>query len=100
HAAHAAHAAHDDDLPGDVAYVLYTSGSTGRPKGVVVTHASLAHHARVIGRCFALSPSDRVLQFASAGFDVAAEEIFPTLAAGAALVVPARALSADELVAR
>jgi amino acid adenylation domain-containing protein len=90
-----------DDLPGDVAYILYTSGSTGRPKGVAVAHTSLAHHAREIARRFALSPHDRVLQFASPGFDVTAEEIFPTLAAGAALVIPrdTRELSPDELIA-
>ncbi|HEX2625623.1 MAG TPA: amino acid adenylation domain-containing protein, partial [Candidatus Limnocylindrales bacterium] len=89
------------DLQADVAYVIYTSGSTGRPKGVAVPHTSLAHHAREIARRFALSPRDRVLQFASPGFDVIAEEIFPTLAAGAALVVPShtRELSPDELVA-
>lgn len=90
-----------DDLRGDTAYVLYTSGSTGRPKGVAVTHASLAHHSREIARCFALEPHDRVLQFASPGFDVTAEEIFPTLAAGAAMVFPGdrRELSPEELVA-
>ncbi|HSF39094.1 MAG TPA: amino acid adenylation domain-containing protein, partial [Thermoanaerobaculia bacterium] len=71
-----------------LAYVLYTSGSTGRPKGVGVPRSALAHHAEVMARRYGLGPGDRVLQFASVSFDVAAEEIFPTLLAGATLVLP------------
>ncbi|WP_254634399.1 AMP-binding protein, partial [Mesorhizobium sp. GbtcB19] len=36
---------------------------------------------------YALSDRDRALQFASISFDVSAEEIFPVLAAGAALIL-------------
>jgi amino acid adenylation domain-containing protein len=36
---------------------------------------------------YCLQPGDRVLQFASLNFDVAAEELFPTLAAGATIVL-------------
>ncbi len=71
----------------DVAYILYTSGSTGRPKGVRVSHRAFANHCRGIIGLFALRPTDRALQFASVGFDVALEEIMPTLAAGATLVL-------------
>ena len=71
-----------------LAYVLYTSGSTGRPKGVGVPRSALAHHAEVMARRYGLGPGDRVLQFASVSFDVAAEEIFPTLLSGATLVLP------------
>ncbi len=73
---------------GSAAYVVFTSGSTGRPKGVVVPHRALAAHAEEIARRYELAPADRVLQFASPAFDVAAEEIFPTWAAGATLVLP------------
>ncbi|MDT8913181.1 AMP-binding protein [Amycolatopsis sp. PS_44_ISF1] len=69
------------------AYVLFTSGSTGRPKGVVVGHAALANHAQAMRDRLGLRPGDRVLQFAGLAFDVAAEEIFPTLLAGACVVV-------------
>ena len=88
--------------PASLAYVLYTSGSTGRPKGVGVSRAALSHHAAAMGRLYRLGPGDRVLQFASLSFDVAAEEIFPTLAAGAAVVlVPdPRDLPADALLER
>ncbi|MGD2113803.1 MAG: amino acid adenylation domain-containing protein [Acidobacteriota bacterium] len=80
--------------PDAAAYVIYTSGSTGRPKGVVVPHRALARHAAEIVRRFDLSPDDRVLQFASASFDVAAEELYPTWAAGATVVLrPSRFVS-------
>jgi amino acid adenylation domain-containing protein len=73
--------------PENLAYVVYTSGSTGRPKGVAVTHASLVSHQSAVREAYGLSPEDRVLQFASLGFDVAAEEIFPTLLCGATVVL-------------
>ena len=73
--------------PEDVAYILYTSGTTGTPKGVMIAHSALANHATAMQAEFELGPEDRVLQFASFSFDVAVEEIFPTLAAGATLVM-------------
>lgn len=71
----------------DEAYVIYTSGSTGIPKGVSVAHASIAAHVGHVGAYFGLTTADRVLQFASLGFDVSQEEIWSTWAAGAAVVV-------------
>ncbi len=71
----------------EVAYVIYTSGSTGTPKGVQVPHAALGHYTEAAAAAFALTPADRVLQFASISFDTAAEEIFPCLASGATLVL-------------
>ncbi|MGH9901127.1 MAG: condensation domain-containing protein, partial [Pyrinomonadaceae bacterium] len=70
-----------------LAYVIYTSGSTGKPKGVPISHRALTSHSTVIARHYELSPRDRVLQFASISFDVAAEELFPTWLAGASLVL-------------
>ncbi|HSK65140.1 MAG TPA: amino acid adenylation domain-containing protein, partial [Pyrinomonadaceae bacterium] len=71
----------------NAAYVIYTSGSTGAPKGVVITHRALSNFCLAVVREYELQASDRVLQFASLSFDVAAEEIFPTLLAGAAIVL-------------
>ncbi|HZN08863.1 MAG TPA: condensation domain-containing protein, partial [Pyrinomonadaceae bacterium] len=72
----------------NAAYVIYTSGSTGTPKGVVITHRALTEHCFAVAQEYEFRASDRVLQFASLSFDVAAEEIFPTLLAGAAIVLP------------
>ncbi len=68
-------------------YAIYTSGSTGRPKGVLISHRSLVNHATAISNHYELGSSDRVLQFANFSFDVAAEEIFPSLISGAAVVI-------------
>lgn len=68
-----------------VAYIMYTSGSTGRPKGVLVPHKALAIHALSASKQFGITPSDRVLQFASMSFDVALEQIFTALLAGASI---------------
>lgn len=71
----------------DLAYIIYTSGSTGRPKGVLIAHRALVNHCTAFINRHSLRPTDRVLQFAAPFFDVAAEEIFPSLAAGAILVL-------------
>ncbi|MGW1176733.1 amino acid adenylation domain-containing protein [Kitasatospora sp. NPDC002543] len=89
------------DLPGTVAaepapvdreglaYVLYTSGSTGTPKAVAVDHAAVS--ARVDWMAgpdgYALGPADRIVQFASLGFDTHVEELWPALATGACVVL-------------
>lgn len=75
--------------PGGLAYVLYTSGSTGVPKGVAVEHAALAERVRWMAgpEGYGLRPGDRIVQFASIGFDTHAEEIWPALTAGACVVL-------------
>jgi amino acid adenylation domain-containing protein/non-ribosomal peptide synthase protein (TIGR01720 family) len=78
--------------PANAAYVIYTSGSTGQPKGVVVAHAEVVHYALEMVRQLRLRPDDRVLQFASLGFDVVVEELFPAWLAGAAVVLHERDL--------
>ena len=85
---HAAIAAEPDIAPpvligaANLAYVLYTSGSTGQPKGVMVAHQSLLNHSYAVMAAYDLNARDRVLQFASMSFDVAAEELYPTWLAG------------------
>jgi len=68
------------------AYVLCTSGSTGAPKPVVVSRRALTATVRALRHLFGLTPGDRVLQFASLGWDTCLEEILPALTAGATLV--------------
>ncbi len=81
----------DHDLPpiqGDrAAYILFTSGSTGVPNGVVLTHRALVNYAAHFAERIGLRAADRVLQFASPGFDVILEELFPTWSVGGAVVL-------------
>jgi amino acid adenylation domain-containing protein len=71
----------------DLAYVIYTSGSTGDPKGVMIEHRSLVNFTLAAAEEYAISPNDRVLQFASLSFDTSVEEIFPALITGATVVM-------------
>ncbi|GHH42428.1 non-ribosomal peptide synthetase [Streptomyces candidus] len=70
------------------AYVIHTSGSTGTPKPVAVGGAALRNHLTGVADRFALAAGDRALLFAQPSFDVALEEVLPSLWAGACLVVP------------
>jgi len=79
----------DPPLPGepdDALCLLYTSGSTGRPKGVKMVHGGVCNEALAIARITGIGPGDRVLQFASPGFDASLEEVLATLLSGATLV--------------
>ncbi|HYH82897.1 MAG TPA: amino acid adenylation domain-containing protein, partial [Longimicrobium sp.] len=88
-------------FPEDLAYVIYTSGSTGQPKGVAVEHGAAAAHLVSVARVHGIVPEDRVLQFASAGFDVSLEQVFFPLLTGATLVLRGAELwSATEFGAR
>lgn len=82
-------------MPANIAYAIYTSGSTGRPKSVLVPHHALVNHSLAVARCYGLEADDRVLQFASPGFDIAAEELYPSWAVGAAVVLRPGQLSAS-----
>ncbi|GGR27980.1 non-ribosomal peptide synthetase [Streptomyces netropsis] len=82
------------------AYIIHTSGSTGLPKAVVVGRAALAGFTAGVAQRYALTSADRVLLFAQPSFDVALEEVLPSLLAGATLVVPQREVpTAAELIA-
>ncbi|MBM7775039.1 natural product biosynthesis luciferase-like monooxygenase protein/amino acid adenylation domain-containing protein [Actinokineospora baliensis] len=70
--------------PLDPAYCIYTSGSSGRPKGVVVPHRGPVNLIRWHLETF--KPA-RTAQWTSLSFDVSVQEVFTTLASGAALVL-------------
>ncbi|MEO6214413.1 MAG: non-ribosomal peptide synthetase [Sphingomonas sp.] len=73
--------------PDALAYVIYTSGSTGAPKAVEVTHANLAALIDWHQHAFEVGIGTRTSHLAGLGFDAAAWEIWPTLAAGGTLVL-------------
>jgi len=83
--------------PENLAYVIFTSGSTGQPKGVMIQHRSLVNFVQTASETFAVTPSDRVLQFASISWDTSIEEIFPCLTRGATLVLRTEAMLDQEV---
>ncbi|HHJ1637731.1 TPA: amino acid adenylation domain-containing protein [Pseudomonas aeruginosa] len=84
---------HAENNPGielngeNLAYVIYTSGSTGKPKGVAISHAALAQFSRIASGYSALTPEDRILQFATLSFDGFVEQLYPALTRGACVVL-------------
>ncbi|QUR68221.1 non-ribosomal peptide synthetase [Mycobacterium spongiae] len=74
--------------PDNTAYLIYTSGTTGLPKGVAVPHRPVAEYFVWFRGEYAVDSTDRLLQVASASFDVSIAEIFGTLACGARMVIP------------
>ena len=73
--------------PGALAYVVYTSGSTGEPKGVEITYQNLAHLISWHRHTFVLSTTDRASHVAGLGFDASFWEVWPTLCAGASVIL-------------
>ena len=76
--------------PADLCYVIYTSGTTGRPKGVMTEHRNAFHFVQAFNAVCTTTPSDRVYQGFSLGFDGSVEEIWMAFSNGAALVVGAK----------
>lgn len=72
----------------DLAYVIFTSGSTGTPKGVMIDHRGAVNTVLDINRRFGIGSTDRVLTLSSQSFDLSGYDVFGTLAAGGAVVVP------------
>ena len=72
---------------GNLAYVIYTSGSTGQPKGVMVEHRGLSNTIQWLSQTLAITEYDSTLLKTPITFDAAGREIFPTLLAGARLII-------------
>ncbi|TFY88335.1 amino acid adenylation domain-containing protein [Pseudomonas kairouanensis] len=68
--------------------IFSTSGTTGLPKGVSLSQGNLAHFTAWFRSCISLDEQSRVLQFSPLDFDSSLIDIFPTLIAGAELIVP------------
>ena len=79
----------------DLAYVIFTSGSTGVPKGVMLSHRAVVNTLVDINRRWAVGPADRVLALSALSFDLSVYDIFGTLAAGGAIVLPSAAARRD-----
>jgi amino acid adenylation domain-containing protein len=75
--------------PDHLAYVIYTSGSTGAPKGTELRHAGLSNLCAWHRRLYGVGPDDRSTLVAGPGFDASVWEVWPYLAAGAAIHLPA-----------
>jgi amino acid adenylation domain-containing protein len=72
----------------NLAYVIYTSGSTGQPKGVEIAHRNLSNLIAWHLRAFNVDQSTRATFQAGTAFDATVWEIWPHLAAGAAIYIP------------
>lgn len=77
-----------DFSPEATAYVIFTSGSTGTPKGVEMKHSAVLNTLIDVSERFSLSADDRVIALSAYNFDLSVFDIFATLAAGAAIVMP------------
>ena len=71
----------------DLAYIIYTSGTTGEPKGVMIEHRSVVNYVFSFLDEFKYTGDEIVLEQSSYLFDAFVEEVFPTLASGATLVI-------------
>jgi amino acid adenylation domain-containing protein len=73
--------------PAAASFAIYTSGSTGAPKGAILERLGVENVVRASLSLFSITPAERLVQFASVGFDVATWDMLCSVTAGATLVV-------------
>jgi tyrocidine synthetase III len=81
--------------PHDLLYLIATSGSTGKPKCVMLEHRNLINLLNFEFSQTGIDFSGNILQFASIGFDVSAQEIFSSLLSGGTLYLINKDLKGD-----
>ncbi|OHU90238.1 MULTISPECIES: non-ribosomal peptide synthetase [Pseudoalteromonas] len=85
--------------PNSVACLIFTSGTTGKPKGVCLDHANLLSYAVSAQQDYAISNSDRVMQYSNLSFDIFLEELCLSIFAGGTLVIDnSKSLSCAQLL--
>ncbi len=83
--------------PENLVYMIYSSGSTGRPKGILLNHRGRVNNFTDFNRRFAIGSQDRLFALSSPSFDMAAYDVFGTLSAGGAIVLPTAALERNPI---
>ena len=73
--------------PESLFILLYTSGSTGVPKGCQLTHSNLVCYCNWYWKYYNMKPEHHVAVYASYGFDVHQEGIYPAVTGGATVFV-------------
>ncbi|HYO59265.1 non-ribosomal peptide synthetase [Archangium sp.] len=87
--------------PENLAYVIYTSGSTGKPKGVLIEHRNIRNTLHGSQQECGMEPGQKLMQFASIGFDASVQELFlPLLNGGTLVFAPPEALLPGPEMAR
>ncbi len=81
--------------PEDLFIMLYTSGSTGLPKGVMLEHRNLIAFCDYFRTKFELTQNSVAAAYASYGFDACMMDLYPTLTAGATVLIVSEALRLD-----
>lgn len=84
--------------PETVAYLFFTSGTSGTPKGIEVEHRAYLTAALARLDTFERTHHSRVLQVTPFSFDVSIDDMWTTLLAGGAIIMPSEAERLDDLV--
>ncbi len=67
------------------AYIMFTSGTTGKPQGILVPHRTITHLMN--WELLQIPGPNKVLQFASIGFDLSILELLLAINSGGSLVI-------------